>query len=106
LHNGDDPDPFNLQERKGAARDEHTYLVAEVEDYVGVVVDEVVLLLRVQVDDLLCAGDGEGGRDRVLQEVDQRQIGHCKANLTEDSLEVLPGEASVVRDSLLLKFFF
>ena len=59
LRDRDRPDLLDLDERERGARDEYSELVAQIEDYEGVLVNELVFALGVEVDDLLSVRDGK-----------------------------------------------
>ena len=102
LCDSDHPNLLDLDKGEGWARDEYAELVAQVEDYEGVLVDKLVFAARDKIDDLLSVCDGKWRSNGVLEEVDERQIGHQKSNFAKDSAHVLTREADVVLDAFLL----
>ena len=59
LTNSDYPNLLDLDKGKRRARDEYAELVTQVEDNEGILVDELILALRVKIDDLLSVCDGK-----------------------------------------------
>ena len=71
LGDSDHPNLLDLDEGEGRARNEDADLIAQVEDDVSVLIHELVLAGRVQVDDLLSVCHCERCCNCVLQEVNE-----------------------------------